>query len=869
MPELERAFVQLRKDDAAMKLKTSVSTPILAVFLMLGIVITGNAVFGLWGVQRLADTARRVGNELAPLSQAAMQVVVHSAKAGEATEMFTATHDMDKLDASLAEIDIADSYVAAMAEGGETPVATLAPVADAELQGLMQRAQEQLYDFRLAVENRLASEFDEFGPSSDSARTFREDFAGLDAMFKALLSEDGPVDTMHARHAVLASRHAVTAASRTLFDLLVKLDPEQDTAPVTAAFEAARVALNKAAQAFRAPPLEEQIAALETLSEDAAWILESHVEALRYRAQLRRDYDAAYAALAGSTGAMVDRVEALTTQGITEVAAVKSITLMAAMVGAALMVTVTTAVYLLIRRRVVRRLCSLARVLSELNAQEGEVRLPEWTSRDELGLLRDQVIAFKDGRDQIARLQFQQEANLAQLGAKEAEARAAAAGLADRKAQAERAAGAMADRQNRRESMIADVDAVVGAVAAGDLGQRLSLDWNDDQLDRLAASVNGLIDTIEHVFEGANRAIGEIADANLDVACATDLEGVFGDFQQMIGTTAIRLSTVIRAIAAAGDEVSAGSDDVTGIARGLARENATQAQTLSQIASAVEQINTAVAANAATARAAREDADSAASQAATGSADIDLTIEAVRQIAQSSAEIVAFLNEIETIAFQTNLLALNASIEAAHAGDAGKGFAVVASEVRGLSQKTTQAAEHIKVIIDRSGEHIDRGVELVEKTGRQIGTVHSAITALTERIAEVDHASEEQAGAVKSVAGAIARIDSAVQSGAARARTCDTAAASLSTESRRLSELVAAFRLAPNDGTDQEPVRQSRTASERPSSAEIGLASRSAQRWVNAPAIPRDDASFATPSAAGANRTTQERGAHRSRSPEA
>ena len=67
-----------------MTLNRSVSTPILAAFLLLGVVITGNALVGLWGVQRLAETSRRVGNDLAPLSQVAMQVVVHSAKAGEA-----------------------------------------------------------------------------------------------------------------------------------------------------------------------------------------------------------------------------------------------------------------------------------------------------------------------------------------------------------------------------------------------------------------------------------------------------------------------------------------------------------------------------------------------------------------------------------------------------------------------------------------------------------------------------------------------------------------------------------------------------------------------------------------------------------------
>lgn len=788
-----------------MKKKTSVSTPVLAAFLVLGIVIAGNTVFGLWAAQRLAETSRHVGNDLAPLSQVAMQVVVHSSEAGEAIETFSTTHDMKMLDRALEEIEVAETHVAAMAEGGDTPFATIAPVEDAQLKALVQITRDQLYQFRLSAENRLASEFDEFGPSSDSAKAFRADFAALDGAFEALLVEGGPIDNSHARLALLTARHSATTASRTLFDLLVELDPDADTAPVVAAFEKARIELKRAAQAFRAPPLEDETAALETLTHDALRILESHVEALRYRAQLRQKYDAAYDGLTRSTAAMVARVDTLSAKGIGEVASVKSIAFVAALVGAALMVIVTTAVYLLIRNRVVRRLRSLARVLSELNAGNTEVRLPRWTSRDELGLLREQVVAFKTGRDEIARMQAEQETNLARLEAKEAEARAAAADLADRKAEADRLTNEMALRQNRREAMIENVDAVVGAIAGGDLGQRLSLDWDDDQLDRLAASMNGLIDTIDRVFGGANHAIGEIANANLDITCADDLDGVFGEFQDLIAATAVRLSEVIRAIAAAGDEVSVGAQDVNGIARGLARENTAQAQTVSRIASAIEQISATVAANAATARAAREDADNAAAQAAAGSADIACTIDAVREIAESSAEIVAFLNEIESIAFQTNLLALNASVEAARAGDAGKGFAVVAAEVRALSHKTKKAAEHIKQIIDRSGENIDRGVDLVQKTGHQMGTVHSSINALNERIAEVDHASEEQAGAVRSVATAIAQIDAAVQSGAQRAKTCDTAAASLSTESRRLSTLVAAFRLAPAGARGRDP----------------------------------------------------------------
>jgi methyl-accepting chemotaxis protein len=170
-------------------------------------------------------------------------------------------------------------------------------------------------------------------------------------------------------------------------------------------------------------------------------------------------------------------------------------------------------------------------------------------------------------------------------------------------------------------------------------------------------------------------------------------------------------------------------------------------------------------------------------------------IGAVNDIAASSSRIGQIIGVIDEIAFQTNLLALNAGVEAARAGEAGRGFAVVASEVRGLAQRSAEAAKEIKDLIADSAGHVARGVELVGRSGRSLDQIIIQTREVQGLIDQIVVSARDQANGLLQVNRAVAQMDQTTQSNAAMVEQASAAGVSLADEAVRLSELVGSFRL--------------------------------------------------------------------------
>lgn len=124
-------------------------------------------------------------------------------------------------------------------------------------------------------------------------------------------------------------------------------------------------------------------------------------------------------------------------------------------------------------------------------------------------------------------------------------------------------------------------------------------------------------------------------------------------------------------------------------------------------------------------------------QADNSSIAMTATITSMSDIKDSNDAIEKAIKVITDIANQTNLLALNAAIEAARAGEMGRGFAVVADEVRNLSKRSTESANEIKLLIEKSSADVSNGYEAVETNAETFAEIIDAVTNMSGQITSV------------------------------------------------------------------------------------------------------------------------------------
>ena len=315
------------------------------------------------------------------------------------------------------------------------------------------------------------------------------------------------------------------------------------------------------------------------------------------------------------------------------------------------------------------------------------------------------------------------------------------------------------------------------------------IDKNDDftrhvdaagvhEVRRTASAFNSLIDKFRHILGEARRSSEELANASHTI----------NESSSQLNASAASQADSTSAVAAAVEEASVSIS-----------ETASNAQRVSGL---VENANHET-------REALELMEDMVKRVQALAAQVETSRASLELLESNSQEIGGIVNTIREIAEQTNLLALNAAIEAARAGEQGRGFAVVADEVRKLAERTSVSTASISRLIDgikggidgtvatmkEADEHVSGSLEIVSRTEGALQQIGRNSAQVSDSVEDISLALREQDVAVQQVAANVERIASMTDSNSDASRRNYETAQRLEDLSSSLDQLVHRFKV--------------------------------------------------------------------------
>ena len=305
------------------------------------------------------------------------------------------------------------------------------------------------------------------------------------------------------------------------------------------------------------------------------------------------------------------------------------------------------------------------------------------------------------------------------------------------------------------------------------------------------SGVSAMSDRIRVIIKDSGRMLNEMSDGNfaIDTECEEVYTGAFTDLLTGIRKMNEEIATTVRGVDDASGQVLAEA------AQSLAEGATDQAASVEEMQATINELTSGIKTTAEELGTAYDEAYKYAEIAEGSRGDMEVLVQAMSRINETSEKIGAIITQIEDIASQTNLLSLNASIEAARAGEAGKGFAVVADQIRNLAEQSAKSAVDSKALIEAAIHEVGDGNMYAEKASTSLREVVDGIQAIADSAKKIKEISIEQADSMEQVEATAERIAEVVQNNSAAAQETSATSEELTAQATTLSGMVSVFKL--------------------------------------------------------------------------
>ena len=320
------------------------------------------------------------------------------------------------------------------------------------------------------------------------------------------------------------------------------------------------------------------------------------------------------------------------------------------------------------------------------------------------------------------------------------------------------------------DAILDEIIEVTNSSANGDFKSQIKSSSSNEKYQQIANNLNKTFENIHSTITLILNYLEKYQKNDFTVSLENKQSEELKLLIEAINKLNIKISRMLLSSLKNGVKLRENSDSLKLNINELTRNITTEAATLEETASAVEEITSIVINN-----------NQNVEEIIRYSAELTSSVKNGYETAKNSASLMDKINEktksieaaivvIDQIAFQTNILSLNAAVEAATAGEAGKGFAVVAAEVRNLANRSAEAAREIKSLVSNATDEANKGKIASSEMMTEYDVLNENINKTKSLIDTISVSLKEQQKGMEQINKAISHIDTGTQENASKAQ---------------------------------------------------------------------------------------------------